>query len=107
MHSGLSSGLRVVKQDMQKTPFYDIFPNVDLIKNVQCPIFIMHGKEDEVIGLEHAKLLANNSSRLFELWEVENMGHGGIDTDNDQRKNYFYKLRNFLKCKLEVIGIVI
>jgi len=45
---------------LKKTPFYDIFPNVDRIKDVCCPVFIMHGTEDEVIEIEHAKVLSQN-----------------------------------------------
>ncbi|CAD8046094.1 unnamed protein product [Paramecium primaurelia] len=97
VHSGLSSGLRVVNNKLKSTPFYDIFPNVDRIKNVTCPVFIMHGLEDEIIDFTQAKLLANNCQRLYEYWEVENIGHSGIDTNAEHRKNYFYKLRDFIK----------
>lgn len=45
---------------MKSTPFYDLFPNADRIKQVTCPVFIMHGTDDEVIDLNHAELLANN-----------------------------------------------
>ncbi|XP_001347181.1 hypothetical protein (macronuclear) [Paramecium tetraurelia strain d4-2] len=97
VHSGLSSGLRVLNSKIKQTPFYDIFPNVDRIKDVTCPVFIMHGKEDEIIDLHHATLLSNNCQRLYEYWEVENIGHQGIDTNDEHRKNYFYKLRDFIK----------
>ncbi|CAD8048831.1 unnamed protein product [Paramecium sonneborni] len=97
VHSGLSSGLRVVNNKLKSTPFYDIFPNVDRIKDVTCPVFILHGKEDEIIDLQHAKLLSSNCQRLYEYWEVDNIGHQGIDTNDEHRKNYFYKLRDFIK----------
>lgn len=60
VHSGLSSGLRIVNNKLKSTPFYDIFPNVDRIKDVTCPVFIMHGTDDEVIDINHSKLLAEN-----------------------------------------------
>jgi hypothetical protein len=38
-------------------------------------------------------------NRLYELWGVENAGHSGIDTEGEYRKEYFYKLRGFIKRK--------
>jgi len=51
VHSGLSSGLRVLNIELDETPYYDVFPNVDLIKKVSCPVFLLHGTEDKLIGI--------------------------------------------------------
>lgn len=55
VHSGLSSGLRIWDPDIQKTPYWDIFPNVDLIEDVVAPTFILHGGEDSMINVVHAE----------------------------------------------------
>ena len=40
----IASGLRIIEPECKKTPHYDLFPNVEMIKYVRCPVFIMHGK---------------------------------------------------------------
>merc|ERR1711924_63888 len=47
LHSPLASAVRVLPhgRDVPKTPWYDIYPNVDLIKKVTCPVWIIHGAE--------------------------------------------------------------
>jgi abhydrolase domain-containing protein 17 len=34
------------------------FRNIDHIRNVKCPVFIMHGLLDELIPYQHAETLA-------------------------------------------------
>lgn len=46
IHSGISSGLRVIDTNIKYTPYNDFFPNIDLIKSVSCPVFILHGSND-------------------------------------------------------------
>ncbi|CAD8067485.1 unnamed protein product [Paramecium sonneborni] len=96
IESGFSSGLRVISNKIEDTPYYDLFPNIDRIQLIRCPIFIMHGANDKIISTEHAKQLAHRSNNLYDLWIPENVGHCGIDTDIQYRKSYFQKLREFI-----------
>jgi fermentation-respiration switch protein FrsA (DUF1100 family) len=96
IHSGLSSGLRILFPGMRKTPYYDVFPNVELIQNVQCPVFILHGTADNEVSIQHAHMLADKTVRLHSLWLVENAGHSNIDTEDEWRNQYFKRLRIFL-----------
>ncbi|CAD8155117.1 unnamed protein product [Paramecium pentaurelia] len=96
IESGFSSGLRVISNKIEDTPYYDLFPNIDRIQLIRCPIFIMHGANDKIISDEHAKQLAQKSNNLYELWIPDNVGHSGIDTDLQYRKCYFQKLREFI-----------
>ena len=43
LHSTFQSGLRVIRNDIENTQFYDIFPNIDLVPCIKAPIFIIHG----------------------------------------------------------------
>ena len=61
IHSGLASGLRVPKPDLEITPNIDFFPNIDLIKFVNCPIFIIHGSEDKLIPMNLAQRIYENT----------------------------------------------
>lgn len=47
IHSGFMSGLRVLFGQGSTTNKYDLFPNIDYIAFVQCPILLIHGTEDE------------------------------------------------------------
>ena len=33
----------------------DIFPNIDFISLIVCPVFILHGGEDSMINVVHAE----------------------------------------------------
>lgn len=52
LQSPFTSVLRI-KLDVASIPF-DMFPNVDRIGDVTCPVFIIHGKIDEVVPFSHA-----------------------------------------------------
>jgi hypothetical protein len=43
LHSGIMSGIRVLTSSRLLWCF-DIFPNIDRIRHVKCPVFIMHGQ---------------------------------------------------------------
>jgi hypothetical protein len=52
VHAGLTSGLRVICPELKKTPYEDIFPNIDLMPFVNCLVYILHGREDRQISHE-------------------------------------------------------
>ena len=52
LHSGMMSGLRVV-MPLQRTLPVDPYPNIDIIKNVSCPVFVIHGVQDDVVPFHH------------------------------------------------------
>jgi pimeloyl-ACP methyl ester carboxylesterase len=53
LHSPLCSALRVIFNLRWTLPF-DKFPNIDRIKNIDCPVYIIHGRRDEVVPFYHA-----------------------------------------------------
>ncbi len=78
LHSTFTSGLRVIRSDVETTygrisalsfckscvvlfvrfafrhsHFFDIFPNVDTITAIASPVFIMHGTHDNEIPIDH------------------------------------------------------
>jgi dipeptidyl aminopeptidase/acylaminoacyl peptidase len=55
IHSGFSSGLRIMIPNIEKTHYKDIFPNINEIEYVNCPVFIIHGTKDNDIKIDHAK----------------------------------------------------
>lgn len=53
LHSALMSALRVVFNLRWTLPF-DKFPNIDRIPQIDCPIFVIHGRRDEIVPFYHA-----------------------------------------------------
>ena len=93
LHSGLMSGLRVIR-NVAKTKWFDIFPNIDNLHHVPCPVFVIHGKADEEIPLMHGEGLYNAAPNKYEPWFVEGAGHNNIEIH--WREEFFNKMKAFL-----------
>ncbi|KRX10365.1 hypothetical protein PPERSA_00845 [Pseudocohnilembus persalinus] len=102
-HSGFTSGLRLmiqkknVKKDAnedEKINYYDFFPNIQMLKSVNCPVLFIHGTHDEEIPFYHCE---DNSQqvKIKQIFKVINGGHNNIETDF--RREYFAILKDFLK----------
>lgn len=59
LHAPLMSIVRVVFTNMRFTLPFDKFPNIDRIKNFDCPVFLVHGLRDEIVHITHG----------YRLWE--------------------------------------
>ena len=76
----------------------DMFPNIDRISNVACPVYIIHGTRDEVVPFW-------NGERLFlkipvkwrgkPFW-VDGAGHNNIETVTREDGQFFDNFRHFL-----------
>lgn len=97
LHSALASGLRVIHEDLQTTPWFDIFKNVVKIADVQCPVFVIHGNQDLEVPIEHGRALHEACPPRFaaEPWWVQEAGHHDIETH--WRSMYLRKLQLFLR----------
>lgn len=57
---------------------FDKFRNIDKIRQVHCPILVIHGRQDEVIGFWHGtKLFELANEPKMHLW-VEAAGHNDL-----------------------------
>jgi fermentation-respiration switch protein FrsA (DUF1100 family) len=57
---------------------FDKFSNVDKIKQVRCPLLIIHGRQDEVIPFWHGERLFELANQpKTNLW-VEGAGHNNL-----------------------------
>merc|ERR1712176_985548 len=76
LHSPFTSGMRVLTPS-RFLACLDIYPNIDRIKNVNCPVFIIHGKDDFEVGFEHGLALqaAVPEDCKTEPWWVPKKGH--------------------------------
>ncbi|CAK74994.1 unnamed protein product (macronuclear) [Paramecium tetraurelia] len=95
IHSGLSSGLRVIDPTIDHTSYNDIFPNLDYIVDVSAPVYLLHGGADSMINVVHAEQLAQKAKHLFSVWLVEHGGHG--DIESQWKELYFKRLQRFTR----------
>ena len=76
IESGFVSAFRVVTR-VQILPF-DKFPNLRHIREVKCPVLVIHGTEDEVIPLSHGQRLFDAAPQPKQALWVENAGHNDL-----------------------------
>ena len=97
LHSPFTSGMRVLTPS-RALACLDIFPNIDRIKNVSCPVFIIHGKKDVEVPIEHGMALHSNVPEdcKRDPWWVENKGHNDICDGSEMIKEYVRRLEVFV-----------
>ena len=75
----------------------DIYPNIDRIRKVKCPVMVIHGRNDEEVDISHGVALhqavPNHLKR--DPWWVENRGHNDITEGPGKLAEYIGKLRCF------------
>jgi pimeloyl-ACP methyl ester carboxylesterase len=85
LHSGILSGIRVLTASRMLFCF-DIFPNIDRIQRVRCPVFVIHGMEDKQVGFHHGLNLFNAVPEEFRTanWWVPDRGHNNVIQGNER-----------------------
>jgi len=58
--------------------YMDMFPNLDRISDIECPVFLIHGKKDEVVPYDHSLELYRKLKYPYSPLYVENAGHNDI-----------------------------
>lgn len=56
----------------------DRFPNIDRIKNIQTPLMVIHGDQDEIIPQSHGKALIEAHSGKNFFHDIKGRGHNNI-----------------------------
>ena len=72
---------------------YIVFDNESKIKDLKCPIFIIHGKKDNIIPVEHSFQLAKSVQNLYK-WYPKKASH--FDLVRIVRHKYYSKMKLFL-----------
>jgi fermentation-respiration switch protein FrsA (DUF1100 family) len=89
MESAFTSAFRVLTR-FPLLPF-DKFPNLAKIRNVRCPVLVIHGRRDGIISFYHGpKLFAAANEPKLSYW-VDNAGHNNLALVAGNQ--YFEKLR--------------
>ena len=95
LHAPLMSAFRVICPNLRWTLPLDKFPNIDRIKNVDCPTYIVHGLRDEIVPISHGHALYEAAAnKTFPPYFVELAGHNNIEKFD---KDYMSRIRKFLR----------
>ena len=89
MESAFTSAFRVLTR-FAFLPF-DKFPNLAKIRNVRCPVLVMHGRRDGVISFYHGQKLFSAANEPKLSYWVERAGHNNLAPV--ARGQYFEELR--------------
>eukprot|EP00123_Amoebidium_parasiticum_P003699 comp14991_c0_seq1/m.11599 comp14991_c0_seq1/g.11599 ORF comp14991_c0_seq1/g.11599 comp14991_c0_seq1/m.11599 type:complete len:285 (-) comp14991_c0_seq1:523-1377(-) len=83
LHAPLMSGIRVLVPTVTSTYCCDIFPNIDRMGKVSCPVLVIQGTEDEVIAVDHGIALYEAAPRPLEPLWAEGAGHNDLEMHPD------------------------
>lgn len=97
LHSPFMSGMRVLTPS-RLLGCLDVFPNIDRIKNVSCPVMIIHGELDEEVPITHGKSLydAVRESCRRPPWWVPGRGHNDITDGRNNLIEYINRVTRFM-----------
>jgi fermentation-respiration switch protein FrsA (DUF1100 family) len=99
LQSALKTGLSMV-HDVQSTYWFDVFKNVEKVRQVHAPVFVIHGTDDAEVPLKHGTALydAVSPEWAHEPWWVTWGGHNDIEINH--REEYISRLGGFvLECQ--------
>ena len=91
----LASGMSLLLggEELKKKNNKDVFNNKNKIGNIVCPIFLIHGKRDQTIPIEHSYELAKSIHNIYK-WYPKKGGHNNIVTEF--RRKFYQKFRFYL-----------
>lgn len=79
LQTPLTSVYRVIL-DFRFTLPGDMFPNIDRMASIRCPLMVIHGTRDEIVKMKHAEeLFARCASARKSAFYVEGAGHNNIE----------------------------
>eukprot|EP01032_Pedospumella_encystans_P009755 gene9755-11463_t len=84
LHAPIMSGLRVLT-DSRLLCCFDIFPNIDRIKGINVPLFVIHGENDMEVRFKHGAGLLESAPEgcRYEPWWVPGRGHNDVLFGNE------------------------
>lgn len=98
LHSPFMSGMRVLTPS-RILGCLDVFPNIDRIKNVSCPVMIIHGELDEEVPINHGKSLhgAVHKDLRRPPWWVPGRGHNDLTDGRANLIEYIERMNRFME----------
>ena len=72
---------------------FDEFENLKKIPDVKCPLLLIHGKKDELIGIWHGEKLFSAANEPKYFYQVEDGTHGTVAYHGGEK--YFQMIKDF------------
>ena len=96
LHCPIASGLRVILTEMEgSAPWFDIYRNLEKVKAVKCPVFVLHGTGDTIVPFDHGKKIFDVVKNVAHPpWWPKGADHGDLEVKF--RSEYIKRLRAFL-----------
>lgn len=79
LHSAILSGIRVL-YPVKMTFWFDIFKNIDKIRQVESPVLVIHGTADDIVDWSHGRRLWELAKEKYEPLWVKGGGHCNLET---------------------------
>lgn len=98
LHSPFMSGMRVLTPS-RALACLDIFPNINRIKYVSCPVMVIHGVLDQEVHISHGKALHDAVPEKLKRnpWWVRDRGHNDITDGRPKLIEYIQRLKSFFE----------
>ena len=83
LHAAFASVFRLIMPDVfGMTVPGDPFPNIDRLREIDCPVFIAHGEHDNIVPYRHALSLLNVLPRQdkVQFFGSEGMHHNDFES---------------------------
>ncbi|CAH8444143.1 unnamed protein product [Dicrocoelium dendriticum] len=100
LHSPFMSGLRVVCPGTTRRFCFDPFTNIDKVSQILSPTLIIHGTDDEIIGIHHGRELFSRLTHPLEPAWIDGAGHNDIELFSE----YAARLDRFFNEDLAASG---
>lgn len=104
LHSPMLSGIKVIdpQPDASCRPScvwhcFDFYPNQQHMKNISCPVFVMHGQKDTIIPFYHGYRLTQTIPEEHRWPGYFPAGAGHNDIIELDTGTYFEKMHDFLE----------
>jgi abhydrolase domain-containing protein 17 len=97
LHSPFTSGMRVLTPS-RILACLDIYPNIDRIKKVTCPVLVIHGILDQEVDVSHGQEMHRSVPEQYQRtpWWVPDRGHNDVTEGPGKLAEYVRRLRTFL-----------
>jgi fermentation-respiration switch protein FrsA (DUF1100 family) len=66
---------------------------VDRVKRINCPVFVIHGRRDEIVPFRHGQMLHEASKNKYPPFYVDGAGHNNLEK---YAPDYLDRIRDFI-----------
>lgn len=75
----------------------DIFCNIDRMKNIDCPVLVLHSVKDDIVPFYHGKELFKACKNPFKPLFVDGTDHNNIDKISSEVFNHINDYIKYLE----------